>query len=338
MQKEASLNSAKEENFTRKLISIIIRTKNEADSLEKVLKSVIAQKMDFDSEIILVDTNSTDNTRIIAEKYNCQILNVDVTEFSWGKGLNVGLDHARGQYCVLLSAHSYLIDENVIAGLVRPLIENKNVAATYGGQLPIHAVDPFEEIELAMWFPTKNIGNSIGVAISDANACLKKEVWNHFKFNESLSSYEDAEWAERVQSAGYSTIYVPKAACYHSHKIKVKSIYRKWYWRQRAGMYVQRNTKLVQIVVKFNPNLIAFALSSSRFLTFFSRSLLNCLRKKYFNSIWKTLFYEFVRIYAMYMGIRDGIVDLQRERTPNKFSYYQVSIPAFLTKFGFIEN
>lgn len=292
------------------------------------------QEVDLDSEVIIVDSDSSDCTKDVAKKYGCKLLNIAVSDFSWGKGLNVGIAAAQGKYCMLLSAHSYPKDKKVLARLVKPLVKNENVVASYGRQIPIDGVDPFEEIELSLWFPADSVKNKMG--ISDANACIKKEMWYSYKFDETLSSCEDAEWAERVQQAGYSLVYVPKAACYHSHEIKIGSIYRRWYWRQRVFVYVSRNRKNVVLVSKFSPSIVALLLASSRFITWSYRSIIHCLRKNYFTSLWKAPFYEFIRMYALYRGVRDGLTDIKQKRVHNAFSYYQLSTPPFLKKFNFI--
>ena len=318
------------------VISIIIRTRNEASSLEKVLQKIMRQKLGAKYEIIIVDSDSTDGTREVAEKFGCKIVNLKNTEFSWGKGLNVGIEHSNGEYCVLLSAHSYPVDDKVIARLIEPLVKNKNAAASYGGQLPLRKVNPFEEIELKLWFPKKDNGKNIG--ISNANACIRKEVWSNFKFDEVMSSSEDAEWAAKVQNAGYTLQYVPEAAIYHSHKIAVTSIYRKWYWRQRTEVHVLKTDKKVVLASMFWPSIMAFAITFPRYLIWSSKSLVHCLKMHYASDIWKVPFYELVRMYGSYCGIRDGLKDVRCHRIIKDFSYFKSAVPRFLNIFNFIEN
>lgn len=56
-------------------LSIVIITKNEEKYLPWLLESIKNQKVNFDYEIIVSDANSTDNTRNIAQKYWCKIVN-----------------------------------------------------------------------------------------------------------------------------------------------------------------------------------------------------------------------------------------------------------------------
>lgn len=315
-------------------ISIIIRTRNEAKSLERVFKRIYNQDTSLNYEIIIVDSCSTDGTKRIASSYGCKIVNLSPHDFSWGRGLNIGIENAKGEFCVLLSAHCYPVDGKWLDKLTKPLMIDEKVAASYGGQIPIKGVDPFEEVELKKWFPR----SSKKLAISNSNACIRKSVWQKIKFNEALNSYEDVEWALRVQASGYKLRYIPEAAVYHSHKINVHSIYRRWYWRSRMAIFVRRNEWKIILASKFPPRLAALLLSTIHYITFLSEDIIHCIREKYSRDIWKAPFYELIRSLALYDGCRDGLRDVKDMRELTEFIYYQVGIPKIVNALKFIEK
>ena len=80
-----------------KCVSIVIRTKNEEELIEVVLKSIKTQTY-TDYEIILVDSGSTDLTVEIAKKYGCKILNIKPEEFTFGYAINYGFENSKGDY------------------------------------------------------------------------------------------------------------------------------------------------------------------------------------------------------------------------------------------------
>ena len=57
------------------LVSVIITTKNEADVIEKLIRSIKSQTFK-NVEIILVDNNSTDKTQDIVRKMNVKMYTV----------------------------------------------------------------------------------------------------------------------------------------------------------------------------------------------------------------------------------------------------------------------
>lgn len=78
------------------MISIVIRNKNEAKTLENVLS--ILSKVYFDdySEIIIVDNYSTDDSVSVAEKYKCKV--VYIKDFSYGMATNLGIETTKSDY------------------------------------------------------------------------------------------------------------------------------------------------------------------------------------------------------------------------------------------------
>lgn len=56
------------------IVSIVIPTKNNADTIEKCLASIRNLDCPCELEVIIVDGNSTDGTVEIAKKYGCKII------------------------------------------------------------------------------------------------------------------------------------------------------------------------------------------------------------------------------------------------------------------------
>lgn len=90
-------------------VSIITVTYNAAAAIETTIKSIIEQPFD-NYEFLVIDGNSTDNTKDIVQKYSDKI---DIFQSEPDKGipdaLNKGVKLARGKYIVFILAGDRLI-------------------------------------------------------------------------------------------------------------------------------------------------------------------------------------------------------------------------------------
>ena len=87
-----------------------------------------------DTEIIIVDSESTDNTVQIASKYLNKLVQIKKAEFTFGYSLNKGIEVASSNNVILISAHTKPLHTKWIENLITPL-SNPEVAMTYGKQI-----------------------------------------------------------------------------------------------------------------------------------------------------------------------------------------------------------
>ena len=89
--------------MNRKTVSLCLIAKDEEASIGMAIKSVLA----LVDEVIVVDTGSKDNTRIIAEGYGARVL--DVTwEDDFSQARNACLDEALSDWVLILDADEFL--------------------------------------------------------------------------------------------------------------------------------------------------------------------------------------------------------------------------------------
>ena len=117
------------------IVSIVIRTFNEEKHLNELLHSIKNQTTDnFNVEVILVDSGSTDKTLDIAKSYNCRIVHIKKEDFSFGRSLNMGCDAANGEYLIFISGHCIPVNNHWIENIIKPF-SNENIVYTYGKQV-----------------------------------------------------------------------------------------------------------------------------------------------------------------------------------------------------------
>ena len=87
-----------------KKLSIVTINFNDAQGLEKTIKSVISQTFE-DFEYIVIDGNSTDGSKKILQKYKCK-LDIAISEPDTGiyNAMNKGASFASGEYLLFLNS------------------------------------------------------------------------------------------------------------------------------------------------------------------------------------------------------------------------------------------
>jgi glycosyltransferase involved in cell wall biosynthesis len=197
--------------------SIVIRTFNEARWLPDLLRMIAAQDFELGFETILVDSGSTDGTREIATEFGCRILNIKKEEFTFGRSLNIGCVAARGSFLVFISGHCVPADSSWLRHLVEPL-QSGNADYVYGRQID-HALTRFSEKQLfAKYFPSIKERAQGGFFCNNANAAVRKDIWQKYQFDETLPGLEDMALAKRIIGDNRQVDYVPQAGVYHIHE------------------------------------------------------------------------------------------------------------------------
>lgn len=98
-------------------LSIITINLNNAEGLEKTIRSVLSQTF-TDYEWLLIDGGSTDESKDIIKKYSDRFSYL-VTEPDTGiyHAQNKGIVHATGDYCFFLNSGDYLADSSVLENI-----------------------------------------------------------------------------------------------------------------------------------------------------------------------------------------------------------------------------
>jgi len=198
-----------------KLVSIIIRTKNEENWISVCLEKIFKQNYK-NFEVIIVDNNSTDKTVKRALEYKVKI--VKIKKFLPGKAINLGIKKSRGDIIVCLSAHCIPVNDNWLKNLIKPL-ENRQIAGAYGRQEPYSFSSDFDKRDLLNTFGLDKKIQKKDSFFHNANSAFTKKIWKKFLFDENVTNIEDRIWGNNIIKAGYKIFYTPDASVFHYHGI-----------------------------------------------------------------------------------------------------------------------
>lgn len=132
-------------------LSIIIPAFNEARLIEQCLRSVAASiaanvKPGFNSEVIVVDNNSTDNTAELARRAGAQIVFEPINQI--GRARNAGAAHATGDWLLFLDADS-LLSSDLLTDILRMIESGRYVGC--GSTLRMDGLPWWADLTLRFW-------------------------------------------------------------------------------------------------------------------------------------------------------------------------------------------
>ena len=206
--------------------SIVIRAYNEEKHIGRLLEGLRQQTLK-DVEIILVDSGSTDQTVSIAEAFGARIVHIPSAEFTFGRSLNFGLRKATRELIVIASAHVYPVYPDWLETLLRPF-EDEKVALTYGKQRgPVTAKYSEQQI-YHQWYPNASNPSQTTAFCNNANAAIRKSLWEQNQYDETLTGLEDLAWAKWTQEHDYKIAYVAEAEIIHIHNETPRGVFNRY--------------------------------------------------------------------------------------------------------------
>lgn len=195
--------------------SIVIRAYNEEKHIARLLEGIRHQTV-ADVEVILIDSGSTDSTISIAESFGARVVRIASAEFTFGRSLNFGVRAATREFVVIASAHVYPVYPDWLETLLRPF-EDQRVALTYGKQRGPELAKFSEQQIFHQWYPDTSDPDQATAFCNNANAAIRKSLWERNPYDETLTGLEDLAWAKWAKEQRYKIAYVAEAEIMHVH-------------------------------------------------------------------------------------------------------------------------
>ena len=204
-------------------ISAVITTYNRAEMLAMALEALLRQKTGGVSyEVVIVDNNSTDNTRATIEAFiakgHTNLRYVFEPKQGIAHGRNAGVAAARGDI-IAFTDDDVIVTENWIATIKRAFDEHPDIQYVGGKILPQWTEPPPRWLTVDHWWPLAlldrgdnrfYVNASNPLCLPTANASFRREVLLDIGlFSPEFSGREDHELLIRLLQAGGQGLYEP---------------------------------------------------------------------------------------------------------------------------------
>lgn len=234
-------------------MSVIIPTKNGGELLRRVVEEVLNQKTDFDYDLTIIDSGSTDGVIDAISKLGnskIQIIEIPSEEFGHGRTRNQAIGQTTGQYIAVITQDATPASDSWLQNLVRDIERDSRIAGVFGKHLTYPEAgiytkrdfqrhfDSFLE-EPVVWLENKRrYQEDQGYRqklhfFSDNNALLRRLAWEEIPYPD-VSFAEDQQWAKLVVEAGWKKGYSDEGAVYHSHNYTLLDLFRRSIDESRA--------------------------------------------------------------------------------------------------------
>ena len=254
-------------------VSVVIPTLNAGPEFEELLKKISAQEGDFDREVLVVDSGSTDGTVELARRYGAVVHRISKREFNHGATRNLGISLTRSEYVILTVQDAVPLDGQWMAAMVENLERDERVAGVYGRQIPRKEAGALTRV-LVSSLATASLERREQfaggpeqyrkmpprkrrrlAAFDNVSSCLRRSVWEELPF-EKTNFGEDLRWGKKAVEAGYKVVYEPRSAVFHSHERGAMYDLKRYYVDQRILLEL--------FELKLVPNLVRLILAISR--------------------------------------------------------------------------
>jgi glycosyltransferase involved in cell wall biosynthesis len=212
------------------LVSVIVTTRNNHETLDACLASIINQSYQ-PLELIVVDRDSSDGTKMIARYYTGLVFNCGPERSAQR---NFGVSKASGEYVVIIDS-----DMELTPHVIQDCVDTMHYKPGTAG-----IIIPEESFGRGFWAQCKSLERSFyhGNDAIEAARFFSKDVYVELGgYDQSMVSGEDWDLSARARNHG--RIERVSALIRHNegHFKLMKSLQKKYYYAGKAKAYLAKN-------------------------------------------------------------------------------------------------
>jgi rhamnosyltransferase len=188
-------------------------------------------------EVLIIDSGSTDDTPLHAEREGLRVHRIPPEEFGHGRTRNLGVQMTRGEVICFLTQDVLPCTPDWPLRFAEALRE-PGVAGAYGRQVPRDATT-MEMYFVALNYPAHPLRfdpqpggfhpRPGRVLFSNAFSAIRRDVALALPFADDVPVSEDQVWARGALERGWSIRYEPAAEALHAHRYTLRGLFRRTY-------------------------------------------------------------------------------------------------------------
>ncbi|MBI4020053.1 MAG: glycosyltransferase family 2 protein [Candidatus Aenigmarchaeota archaeon] len=223
----------------RNLVSIVIAARNNADTLGQCIESLLSQTYK-NTEIIVVNDGSTDNTARLAKRYPVKVVSIRHTIYGCSRPRRRGIGKAKGEFILIVDADAkyhpryierlirHFKDRRIAAAAGRVIVWNPDTWITRCREVmykvrfddPANMEKEIKAGKIAAWFMRKKAYDEVG---------------GHDRSIPHIG--EDVDVTRRILKAGYNVVYEPTAFWRHKYPSTLKEVARRSFNYGRSAVH-----------------------------------------------------------------------------------------------------
>jgi len=234
------------------LVSVIVTTRNNHQTLDACLSSIVNQKYSR-LELIVVDRDSTDGTKLIARYYTNKVFNCGPERSAQR---NFGVAQARGEFVVIIDS-----DMELAPYVIRDCVDTMHYRPATQG-----IIIPEDSFGRGFWARCKQLERSYyhnNDAIEAARFFAKATYEAVGGYDQTMVSGEDWDLSARIRATG-PIERVTSGIRHNEGKLRLfKTLRKKFYYAGLARVYLAKH--------KTDPTLVGGQGPLQRYKLFLSR-------------------------------------------------------------------
>ena len=269
------------------IFSIVILTFNEEKNIGILLNKLKRLIKNYKTEIIIIDSQSTDKTTFIIKQKqriikNLRLFHIKKDDFNFGTTRNLAVKFARGKYILFISADAVPLNKNFLSYFLDDFRIDNKVMAVFGKQIPFDNSSFISKLEISSFFerlekyvnkdgifiqsknhPLYNEQKYLLYFISNVFACYRRDFLLSHPFKKVVRC-EDLLIGKEIIEKGFIKIFDARCLIIHSHNFNLFQYYK----LQRMEFFMKINNNIqkeirflntiekIKMIIKLKQNII----------------------------------------------------------------------------------